>query len=182
VKKDIDVIEQLERELNLKQLQIKSLLTITQAINENISADSLFNMYKSFLSWEMGVEKMLLYIRSDNKWECVSRIHEENNIGQGTLEILFSQYNRLHTIKSGDPEELQAFDIVIPVYHKKQPLAYALIGGSKKRWTSTTKFSSSLRSPISLLWPLKINGYSNVNWSRSASTGISSLRERCNKC
>lgn len=133
MKKDIDIIEQLERELNLKQLQIKSLLTITQAINENISADSLFNMYKSFLSWEMGVEKMLLYIRSDSRWECVSRIHEENNIDQGTLEILFTQYNRLHTIKGGDPEELQAFDIIIPVYHKKQPLAYALIGGIKKK-------------------------------------------------
>jgi sigma-B regulation protein RsbU (phosphoserine phosphatase) len=133
VKKDIEVIEQLERELNLKQLQIKSLLTITQAINENISADSLFNMYKSFLSWEMGVEKMLLYIRNEGHWECVSRIHEENNIDQATLDTILSQFNRLHTIKKNDPPELQAFDIVIPVYHKKVPLAYALIGGIKQK-------------------------------------------------
>ena len=133
MKKDIDVIEELERELNLKQLQIKSLLTITQAINENISADSLFNMYKSFLSWEMGVEKMLLYIRDENTWECVSRIHEENNLDQNTLDILFKQYNRLHTIKPGDPPELRPFDILIPVYHKKMPLAYALIGGIKQK-------------------------------------------------
>ena len=133
MKKDIDVIEELERELNLKQLQIKSLLTITQAINENISADSLFNMYKSFLSWEMGVERMLLYIRDENVWECVSRIHEEDTMDQGTLEILFKQYTRLHTVKKTDPEELQAFDIVIPVYHKKMPLAYALIGGIRDK-------------------------------------------------
>ena len=66
LKKDIDIIEELERELNLKQLQIKSLLTITQAINENISADSLYNMYKSFLSWEMGVRKMVLYFHEEN--------------------------------------------------------------------------------------------------------------------
>lgn len=133
MKKDIEVIEQLEHELNLKQLQIKSLLTITQAINENISADSLFNMYKSFLSWEMGVERMLLYIKNENEWECVSRIHEENNIDKGTLEIILSQYNRLHTIKKNDPAELHAFDILIPVYHKKMPLAYALIGGIKQK-------------------------------------------------
>jgi sigma-B regulation protein RsbU (phosphoserine phosphatase) len=133
VKKDIEVIEELERELNLKQLQIKSLLTITQAINENISADSLFNMYKSFLSWEMGVEKMLLYIRNEDRWECVSRIHEENNIEQSTLEVIFTQYNRLHTIKKNDPVELHAFDIIIPVFHKKSPLAYALIGGIKQK-------------------------------------------------
>ena len=133
MKKDIDVIEELERELNLKQLQIKSLLTITQAINENISADSLYNMYKSFLSWEMGVERMLLYIRDEDKWECVSRIHEENNMDQGTLELIFRQFTRLHTIKPHDPEELHAFDIIIPVYHKKMPLAYALIGGIREK-------------------------------------------------
>jgi len=133
VKKDIDVIEQLERELNLKQLQIKSLLTITQAINENISADSLYNMYKSFLSWEMGVERMLLFIRNDKTWDCVSRIHEENTMDQNTLEIIFSQFTRMHTIKPSDPSELKPFDIIIPVYHKKQALAYALIGGIKQK-------------------------------------------------
>jgi len=133
VKKEIDVIEELERELNLKQLQIKSLLTITQAINENIPADSLFNMYKSFLSWEMGVEKMLLYIRNENTWECVSRIHEENIIDSDKLEFIFGQYTRLHTIKKNDPEALHTFDILIPVYHKKMPLAYALIGGIKQK-------------------------------------------------
>ena len=133
MKKEIDVIEELERELNLKQLQIKSLLTITQAINENIPADSLFNMYKSFLSWEMGVEKMLLYIRNENTWECVSRIHEENIIDSDKLEFIFGQYTRLHTIKKNDPEALHTFDILIPVYHKKMPLAYALIGGIKRK-------------------------------------------------
>ena len=133
MKKEIDVIEELERELNLKQLQIKSLLTITQAINENIPADSLFNMYKSFLSWEMGVEKMLLYIRNENTWECVSRIHEENIIDSDKLEFIFGQYTRLHTIKKNDPEALHTFDILIPVYHKKMPLAYALIGGIKQK-------------------------------------------------
>lgn len=133
LKKDIDIIEELERELNLKQLQIKSLLTITQAINENISADSLYNMYKSFLSWEMGVERMLLYIRDDKEWSCVSRIQEEHVMDHDTLDLLFNKYSRLHTIKANDPVELQRFDIVIPVFHKKQALAYALIGGIKQK-------------------------------------------------
>ena len=60
--RELAILEKLEKELSLKQLQIKSLLTITQAINDNVSADGLFNMYKSFLSWEMGIEKMALFI------------------------------------------------------------------------------------------------------------------------
>ena len=44
IKRTLSRIEKLEREVNLKQLQINSLLAITQAINENVSADGLFNM------------------------------------------------------------------------------------------------------------------------------------------
>ncbi|MBK7219770.1 MAG: hypothetical protein IPH94_00075 [Saprospiraceae bacterium] len=60
--RELIMLEKLEKELNLKQLQIRSLLTITQAINDNVPQDGLFNMYKSFLSWEMGIEK----------WSCLS--------------------------------------------------------------------------------------------------------------
>lgn len=134
MKKDLDRLEELERDLNLKQLQIKSLLTITQAINENISADSLFNMYKSFLSWEMGVEKMLLFIWNDSNWECVSRISDEDIMDEDKLDELLGQFTRLHTIRETDPIEIQLFDIVIPVFHKQMPLAYALIGGIKEKY------------------------------------------------
>ena len=55
LKRGLSSIETLERELNLKHLQINRLLNITQAINNNVSAEGLFNMYNSFLSWEIGV-------------------------------------------------------------------------------------------------------------------------------
>ena len=37
--RELAVLEKLEKELNLKELQIKSLLTITQAINDNVAAE-----------------------------------------------------------------------------------------------------------------------------------------------
>ncbi|TVQ50772.1 MAG: serine/threonine protein phosphatase, partial [Saprospirales bacterium] len=52
--------DKIENDLKLKQLQIKSLLSITQAINENISEKELYNMYNTFLSWDMGVGRMAL--------------------------------------------------------------------------------------------------------------------------
>lgn len=61
----MELLEELERKLSLKQLQIRSLQTITQAINENIAADQLFGMYRSFLSWEMGINKMALYTNTE---------------------------------------------------------------------------------------------------------------------
>ena len=74
VSREKEQLEKLERELNLKQLQIKSLLAITQAINDNVSASGLFNMYKSFISWEMGIHTMALFVKSEVGWNCVQKV------------------------------------------------------------------------------------------------------------
>jgi len=131
--RELLLLEKLEKELNLKELQIKSLLTITQAINDNVSNHGLFNMYRSFLSWEMGINTMVLFIKDDEEgWKCESEINYE--ISRAELIIPFIlQYKRLYTIKKKEDKPLKDFDIVIPVYHKKFPIAYALIGGIKDK-------------------------------------------------
>ncbi|MBT8191745.1 MAG: serine/threonine-protein phosphatase [Bacteroidia bacterium] len=132
MKREIDILEKLEKELSLKELQIKSLLTITQAINDNVSAEGLFNMYRSFLSWEMGIEKMILFVKGIEKWSNASSINvDEKYTGELIDQCL--QYKRLHTIKDTDNIYLKLFDIVIPVFHKNSPIAYALIGGIKDK-------------------------------------------------
>ena len=130
---NLELLEELERKLSLKQLQIRSLQTITQAINENIAADQLFGMYRSFLSWEMGINKMALYTNTDGQWECVSKINEEDEMVLKHPEIYFSKYKRLHTITENDPEPLRYFDVIIPVFHKDFPLAYAFLGDMKEK-------------------------------------------------
>lgn len=129
---DTDILDKMEKELSLKKLQIKSLLTITQAINDNVPADGLYKMYTSFLSWDMAIEKMALFVISDMGWHCTSSI----NYDVGDVDVFIEDllpFRRLHTVKNDDTEVLQDFDIVIPVFHKDQPIAYAVIGGIKKK-------------------------------------------------
>jgi len=116
--RDLTISEKLEKELSLKELQIKSLLTITQAINDNVSTEGLFNMYRSFLSWEMGIDKMILFVKGEDSTTLIE-------------ECL--QYNRLHTVKEEDHSHIKLFDIIIPVFHKSYAIAYALIGGIKEK-------------------------------------------------
>lgn len=132
---DIDIspqfsYEELENELNLKQLQLKSLLAITQAINDNVSADGLFNMYKTFINWDMRVERMVFYVREGENWICPASINVDYDMASLGLLDRLSQYTRLQTLRheEGDPV-LQEFDIIIPVMHKETPLSYTLIGG-----------------------------------------------------
>jgi phosphoserine phosphatase RsbU/P len=130
--RELAILEKLEKELSLKQLQIKSLLTITQAINDNVSADGLFNMYKSFLSWEMGIKKMALFVTEDEGWDCTAFINFEKEHKNKVIPILL-QHKRLYTIKQEDDDILKGFDIIIPVFHKELPIAYSIIGGIKEK-------------------------------------------------
>jgi len=130
--RDLAILEKLEKELSLKQLQIKSLLTITQAINDNVSADGLFNMYKSFLSWEMGIEKMALFVIEEEGWECTVSINFNKNHIAKMIPLLL-QHKRLHTVKEEEDPILEGFDIIIPVFHKDNPISYSVIGGIKEK-------------------------------------------------
>jgi len=131
--RDLAILEKLEKELSLKELQIKSLLTITQAINDNISAEGLYGMYQNFLSWDMGITIMVLFVKSqEQQWENVANINYKKASSKKLMTELL-RFDRLHTIKEEDPELLQAFDIIIPVFHKKDPIAYSIIGGIRNR-------------------------------------------------
>jgi len=101
-------------------------------INDNVSSDGLFNMYKSFLSWEMTIEKMALFIIGDEGWECKVKTNYDDTEGYKLIPHLLA-YRRLHTIKEDDDSLLSDFDIVIPVFHKDNPIAYSLIGGIRDK-------------------------------------------------
>jgi len=122
--------EELERELHLKQLQINRLLNITQAINNNVSATGLYEMYRSFLSWEIGVHKMALFVRSEEEaWECATSINISQDILGMDVSGLLPQYTKLSNLDEPDHPLLQHFDLVIPVRHKDVPISYVFIGG-----------------------------------------------------
>ncbi|MCB0654663.1 MAG: PP2C family protein-serine/threonine phosphatase [Saprospiraceae bacterium] len=144
--------QRLEKELHLKQLQIKSLLTITQAINDNVSAAGLYNMYKSFLNWEMGVKKMALIVKNDDDWECVSSINAAADVYEKSIGPELLVFQRLHKITESDAFYLHEFDVVIPVFHKSLPIAYALIGdcGDNEDIYSKIQFITTITNVVAV--------------------------------
>jgi len=129
IKRTLSRIEKLEREVNLKQLQINSLLAITQAINENVSADGLFNMYNSFLRWEIGIRKMALFFKETGKWECVTSLGVEDQLLQYDINLELPSFRSTRGLENSEHPFVREFDLVVPVMHKDEPIAYAFIGG-----------------------------------------------------
>jgi len=129
ISKPLSVEEQLEQKLNLKQLQVNRLLNITQAINSNVSGEGLFNMYSSFLSWEMGVRKMLLYFKAEDSWQLKTFIGIDEERTKEDISFLFDRFDRTGNIEEPDHPLLKEFDIVVPVRHKETEIALVFIGG-----------------------------------------------------
>jgi sigma-B regulation protein RsbU (phosphoserine phosphatase) len=125
-------IESLERELNLRQLQINRLLNITQAINNNVSARDLYRMYHDFLSWELEIKKMALFVPADDNssdWQCTAHVGLSEACLQEASRAELAQFTQLVNLDRKDHVFLREFDLVIPVLHKDQPIAYVFIGG-----------------------------------------------------
>lgn len=129
IKRTLSRIEKLEREVNLKQLQINSLLTITQAINENVAADGLFNMYSSFLRWEIGIRKMALFFKEAGKWECMSSSGIDEKLLEHDVNAELASFRSKQGVEGSNHPLIREFDLVIPVMHKNEPIAYAFVGG-----------------------------------------------------
>lgn len=129
IKDRLSTIKALEREMNLKQLQVNRLLNITQAINNNVSAEGLFEMYKSFLSWEIGVKKMVLYVKNEDEWQCATSIGIKEALLEADITDMLPRYTRLNNVDDKQHPLFKEFDVVIPVRHKEHPIAYVFIGG-----------------------------------------------------
>jgi sigma-B regulation protein RsbU (phosphoserine phosphatase) len=126
--KENNLIRSLEHNLNLKQLQLNGLLNITQAINDNVKESGLFQMYSKFVTWELGVKRMALFIQKDKEWGCVTSFGVNESKFDNEMIALLHKYSRLSTLEDEKNKGLKQFDLIIPVHHKESPIAYALIG------------------------------------------------------
>lgn len=129
IKRTMSRIEKLEREVNLKQLQINSLLAITQAINENVSSEGLFSMYNSFLRWEIGIRKMALFFKESGHWDCKTSLGIDDKLLEQDISAELSRYRSKQGVQNSEHPLIREFDLVVPVLHKDNAIAYAFIGG-----------------------------------------------------
>ncbi len=118
-------LEILQRKLSLQTLQINRLLEITQAINNNMSIDNLFGLYKKTMGFEMQLKKFALYIRNEDKWSCATASGIPEDLLAIPIEEYFPNYQRTSPVDVSDHPLLSNFTVVVPVYHKAYAIAYA---------------------------------------------------------
>ncbi|MDR0941120.1 MAG: SpoIIE family protein phosphatase [Bacteroidales bacterium] len=113
----------LAKQLESATFKLDTLLNITQAINNDLSADDLLQSYKEILVEKFAVGNFLLFVKNAT-WHCVlsNNIYgvEEQNIEP--LITNFQQYTKIEKVHFLNKEYT-----VIPIFHHEQALAYLLI-------------------------------------------------------
>jgi len=118
---------QTQNDLLLKKIQLHWLLQITKAVNYNLPAPQLFEIYKNVLVNHLHIGKLLLFVHENSWTQILSHgvnyrdfnIDPEKDL-EGLHEYIpHSSDSRLW---------LKEFDTIIPVIHHDKALGYAFLG------------------------------------------------------
>lgn len=119
----------IQSELNVKNLQLHWLLQITKAINYDLPAPQLFEVYQSVLKEHLKINKLILYIH-EHQWHCMLKYGVSEEFHLELNEERIGDIEKIMTTGSDMPDWLSSFETIIPVNHNKQQLAFAFIGSS----------------------------------------------------
>ncbi len=116
------------KRFKLTTFKLRSLLNITQAINENLTQEELLSRYESILKQDLNIGKLILY-KLEDEWKCIlsSGINDENQKNINVEEELLP-YEEISFVTSGQSSALANYDIVIPVIHNGKHMAFVIIG------------------------------------------------------
>ncbi|MGZ4037399.1 MAG: PP2C family protein-serine/threonine phosphatase [Bacteroidia bacterium] len=111
----------------VKDLKLNAILEITKAINNNISTSALLDLYQDILENRLKVGKLVLF-SFDKEWTCILKYGINEHFNHIEFEEELLSITEIETMSFSHGNLSRSFEIVIPVYHKKIPLAYVLLG------------------------------------------------------
>ena len=111
----------------LKETKLNILLEVTKAINNNFSTQHLLEIYKDVLKNKLCIGKLVLFA-NEKQWTCLLRYGVGEEYEKINVNLELFPVKEIGTISFHAGELENSFEIIIPVFHKDQPLAYVLIG------------------------------------------------------
>jgi sigma-B regulation protein RsbU (phosphoserine phosphatase) len=112
----------------IKDIKLNSLLEITKAINNNYSTEQLLELFEDVLENQLNIGKLVLFSNENSGWRCILKYGVGSEYNEIDVERDLLPIKEIGTINFSKKQLNKAFEIVVPVFHKSQPLAYVLIG------------------------------------------------------
>lgn len=111
-----------------RDFKLKTLLDITQAINENRSTAELLQQYRATVEHDLQIRRLVLFLKIEDEWNCVLRYGIDKEYADIDIQAEFKDITEIKLVQ-GERDSIWAeFDLFIPVFHKEKPLCYLLVG------------------------------------------------------
>lgn len=112
-----------------KELELKALLEITQAINENKTEAVLLNIFKFTCLVHLNIKSLVLYVAKDNCFEKKIAHGIRNQVPTiiSNGDVIEERATHKLEIKLGEEYSFRELEIYVPVYHKERLLSILLI-------------------------------------------------------
>jgi sigma-B regulation protein RsbU (phosphoserine phosphatase) len=117
----------LRNRYEIKELELNSLLEVTQAINNNVPEDFLYKIYNFTLRSNLKIKKLALFVL-DDVWNCKVNFGTKNTFLKVRLPDCFKEVRAISSLNDFESTEFSEFDIVLPVAHKDKTLALVFLG------------------------------------------------------
>ena len=124
-------IANLEYKLELNEFRLQSLLEITRAITTNQSVGQLTRLFEFIMREQLGFDRFVLF-NKEKEWTCLLKVGLKSKIRDIDVQQELTRFREITVIESSHSPVINEFDLVIPIYHKQQPLAFLLIAGLEK--------------------------------------------------
>src|SRR5687768_4864875 len=118
----------LKAKYEIKELELNALLEITQAINNNLSEESLYKIYNFTLRSNLNIQKLALFVL-DDEWNCKVSFGTKKHFSKAHLLPAFKTIQDITHLREFEECDFSVFDIIIPVAHKGNTLALVFVGG-----------------------------------------------------
>lgn len=125
----------LEELIKVKDFKLNSLLEITTAINSNQDVGQLVMIYEFILKEQLGFHRYILFNKQEN-WNCLAKNGIKGKIKDINIEEDLIRFKDITVIESSQSSVLNEFDIIVPVFHKENPLAYLLLSNIESNFKS----------------------------------------------
>jgi phosphoserine phosphatase RsbU/P len=124
--------KELAHQLELKEFQLNSLLEITNKIHINGKESQLYAIFEFILKEQLGYDKFILFNKHE-EWECALKVGFKGKVKDIQVERDLKRFKDITVIESSHSPIINDFDVIVPIYHKEQALAYLLIAGINQK-------------------------------------------------
>ncbi|MFN5417707.1 MAG: PP2C family protein-serine/threonine phosphatase [Flavobacteriia bacterium] len=125
------LVQHLEKKISENEFRLNSLLDITNAINSNQSVDHLAKIFEFILKEQIGINKFLLFHRQDD-WSLLLKVGFKGKAKDINVEKELKRFKEITIIEASLSPIINEFEVIVPILHKNEPLAFLLLSGLDK--------------------------------------------------